>query len=83
MIHDGRDSLNGMDGRTRRPMRPKPLMPTLQGPAVLALASAELTMLMNSGLSEAPPTRKPSMSGLVASSLAFLAVGWLGVYRWV
>jgi len=53
---------------TSRPIRPKPLIPTLIGPAVLALASEALTMLMNSGLSDAPPTRKPSMSALPASS---------------
>lgn len=33
-----------------------------------------LIMLMNSGLSEAPPTRKPSTSGCRASSAQFSAV---------
>lgn len=37
-----------------------------------ALQSFELMMSTNSGLSEAPPTRKPRMEGLLASSLQFL-----------
>ncbi len=32
-----------------------------------------LMIWLKSGLSDAPPTRKPSMSGLVASSLQFPA----------
>ena len=58
---------------TRRPMRPKPLMPMRIGPLV-AGAPLLLMMSMNSGLSDAPPTRKPSMSAWPASSLAFAAV---------
>jgi hypothetical protein len=55
------------------PMRPKPLMPMRTGPA-LAGAPLELMMSMNSGFSDAPPTRKPSMSAWPASSLALAPV---------
>merc|ERR1740117_2078055 len=41
--------------------------------AAFALEMAA-TISANSGLSEAPPTRKPSMSGIAESSAAFLAL---------
>ena len=57
---------------TRRPMRPKPLIPTLTGPAFFTVEFA-LMMFTNSGFSDAPPTRKPSMSACLPSSSQFFA----------
>merc|ERR1712204_155231 len=42
-----------------------------QAPFTLEMAA---TISANSGLSEAPPTRKPTMSGIAESSGAFLAL---------
>mmetsp|Transcript_45132 Transcript_45132/g.109845 ORF Transcript_45132/g.109845 Transcript_45132/m.109845 type:complete len:231 (-) Transcript_45132:393-1085(-) len=47
---------------TRRPIRPNPLIPILTGFKLL-VAPWQLTMSANSGFKEAPPTKKPSMSG--------------------
>ena len=41
---------------------------------ISSLYDLALMMLMKSGLSDAPPTRNPSMSGWVASSLQLAAV---------
>jgi len=48
---------------------------------VLALASEALTMLINSGLSDAPPTRKPSMSVLPARKPSMSALPASSVER--
>ena len=53
------------------PQLPEPISATFC--CRLAFEMAE-TMSTNSGLSEAPPTRKPSMSGIAESADAFLAL---------
>ena len=56
---------------TRRPMRPNPLIPMLTGFNDFSLP-LQLTISANSGFNDAPPTKKPSMSGLLDNPGAVL-----------
>jgi len=49
-------------------------LPHRQEASLHLAATIALTMSANSGLSEAPPTRKPSMSGIAERSGAFFAL---------